>query len=340
MYLDVYIKISINIGKDNITMKKLLCLLLAVMMLTSIKFTAHAAPSGIGVEPGQQMPDFTVSLTDGTTATLSEILKEKDLVVLNIFATWCGPCEMEFPDMEKVYKENSDRMTILSVSADPNDTMEMVADYKASHSLTFPMGLAGDGLNFLNVAAYPTTIFVTRDGTVGFIKVGAFIEEGDFEEKVNMFLSPDYDGSALPTEEARSYLPHIFAMIVGSIVLLVVGRWRLFAKAGTPGWYSLIPVLSTCKEFSLGWKSGFGILSILCQIGSVAVLFLTSHANWEILCSVVLLIAYLVIRLLESVKLAKAFGKGIGTGILLTFFQVLGRFGLSMTKSEYHRPPA
>ena len=158
-------------------MKKEICLLLSVLILTTMNCTALAASKGIGVEPGQAMPDFTVSLTDGTTATLSEVLKEKDLVVLNIFATWCGPCEIEFPDMEKVYEANSDRMEIISVSADPDDTMEMVADYKASHALSFPMGLAGDALSFLNLSGYPTTIFVTRDGTVGFIKTGAFVEE-------------------------------------------------------------------------------------------------------------------------------------------------------------------
>ena len=321
-------------------MKKEICLLLSVLILTTMNCTALAASKGIGVEPGQAMPDFTVSLTDGTTATLSEVLKEKDLVVLNIFATWCGPCKIEFPDMEKVYEANSDRMEIISVSADPDDTMEMVADYKASHALSFPMGLAGDALSFLNLSGYPTTIFVTRDGTVGFIKTGAFVEEGAFEEKVKIFLSADYDGSTLPTEEAHSYILQILTLIVGAMVLLVIGRWRLFVKAGMPGWYSLIPVLSTYKEFALGWKGWISILSIFCQIGSFVVLFLGSHANWEIICSLVLIIVYLVIRLLESVKLAKAFGKGIVTGILLTFFQSLGRFGLSLAKTEYSGPAA
>ena len=83
-------------------MKKWICLLLAVLMITTMNIPARAASSNIGLEPGQEVPDFTVSLTDGTTASLSELLGEKELVVLNIFATWCAPCEMEFPEMEKV----------------------------------------------------------------------------------------------------------------------------------------------------------------------------------------------------------------------------------------------
>ena len=152
-------------------MKRTIGILLAVLMLTALMGTAYADSSGLGIEPGQAFPDFTVSLTDGTTATLSELLKEKDLVVLNVFASWCGPCEMEFPEMEKSYQAHSDRMVILSVSGDPSDTMEMIADYKASHGLSFPMGLAGDALGFLKVSAFPTTVFIAKDGKVGFVSI-------------------------------------------------------------------------------------------------------------------------------------------------------------------------
>lgn len=326
-------------------MKKMICLLLAVLMIATVNIPARAASSNIGLEPGQEVPDFTVSLTDGTTAALSELLEGKELVVLNIFATWCAPCELEFPGMEKVYQANSDRMVILSVSGDPGDTMEMVADYKEAHALTFPMGVAGDALNFINLSAYPTTIFITRGDTAGsgkvsFIKVGAFIDEGAFEEKVNTFLSADYDGAALPTEMAKSSLPKVLAMIVGAMVLLVIGRWRLFVSAGVPGWYSLIPILSTYKEYAISWVGSLGIVSILCQVGSGAVLLLSSHANWTILCSAGLMIMYLVIRLVESVKLSKAFGRGILIGILIGIFHSPGRFVLSLIKSEYCGPAA
>ena len=316
-------------------MKKLICILLIVLMMTALGCTAFAETGGIGVEAGQTMPDFTVSLTDGTSATLSELLKEKDLVVLNVFATWCKPCESEFPDMERVYQANSDRMVILSVSGDPDDTMEMIADYKDSHSLTFPMGMAGDALDFLNVTGFPTTVFITREGKVGFVKVGAFIIEGDFEGKVNTFLSADYNGATLPSEIATSLFPQFMALLLGGTLLLVIGRWRLFRKAGKPGWHSLIPVLNIYQEFELGWKGWFGILTLVCQYGSAAVFLLSSHANWTVICSALIVVAGFVLRLLESLKLAKAFGKGTGVGILLTLFQTLGRFGLGLSRAEY-----
>ena len=45
-------------------------------------------------------------------------LRNKEVVVLNIFASWCGPCEKEFPDMEKTYQKYKDKMEIVAVSGD------------------------------------------------------------------------------------------------------------------------------------------------------------------------------------------------------------------------------
>ena len=78
-------------------MKKTVSVLLVLLLLTCLSSTAFAAQDGI--QPGDPMPDFTVELCDGSSATLSELLKDHDLVVLNVFATWCGPCKVEFPEI-------------------------------------------------------------------------------------------------------------------------------------------------------------------------------------------------------------------------------------------------
>jgi len=315
-------------------MKKLLAVLMTVLMLAALGCTAFAASDDIGVKPGEAFPDFTVSLTEGGTATLSELLKEKDLVVLNIFASWCGPCEVEFPEMEKSYQAHSDRMVILSLSGDPADTMQIISDYKVSHKLSFPMGLAGNALDFLNISGFPTTIFITKDGTVGFIKVGAFVGEGAFEEKVATFLSDSYDGNPLPSEIASSHQIYLLLVIPVIGLLLVIGRWLILRKAGKPGWHSLIPFLSSYQEYAICWKGSIGLVASLLPLASGVGLY-GSHANWALLASVAIGIAYFVLRLIESLKLAKAFGKGAGVGILLTLFQSIGRFILGVSKAKY-----
>ena len=313
-------------------MKKLICMVMAVLLLASLSAAAFA-DSGIGIEPGQHMADFTVSLTDGTTATLSELLKEKDLVVLNIFASWCGPCENEFPEMEKIYQANKDRMEIVAVSGYEDDTMEIISDYKASHNLSFPMGLAGEDLSYLNVPGYPTTFFIDKSGNVGFIKVGSFPSAEEFEGKVKIFLAADYDGKPLKTEQAVNILPYILLALVLGGVLLVIGRWCLLKKAGRPGWHSLIPILSSYEEYGICWNGWFGVAADLCLL---LALFTNTLGLGHIVHNV-LMAASVILGIPQSFKLAKAFGQSKLVGVLLMLpgLKEISRFVLGVSKAKY-----
>ena len=319
-------------------MKKMLSILLLVVLLTTALNITSYAETGIGVEPGQSMPDFTVPLTDGTTATLSELLKEKDLVVLNIFASWCKPCEREFPEMEEVYQANRDRMEIVSVSGYRDDTMEVISAYKDSHALSFPMGLAGDELSFITIPGYPTTIMIDHNGMVGLVKAGAFTDKEEFESKVNYFLSSDYDGKPLETEQVKSYSKYIYCGVIICAILLLIGRWGIFRKAGRKGWHALIPLLNIAEEYSTVWKGWLGIVAELCfPVG----IFCNMH-GLPVFIYYALLVLSFVIGILESIKLAKAFGKSTVVGLLMAI-PVLGPIGrviLGLGKARFQAPGA
>ena len=169
-------------------MKKLfLMLLCAALMLASAALA----------EAGATAPDFTVTTCEGETVSLAALLADKDLVVLNIFTSWCPPCRMEFPEMETVYEELSDRMEIVAVSDEPNDTDQIIANYKAELGLTFPMGTAtGTGIiEFVQPVGYPTTLFIDKSGTVGYTQVGMFLLGSQFRAMADWFLAEDYDGT-------------------------------------------------------------------------------------------------------------------------------------------------
>ncbi|MBP3870130.1 MAG: redoxin domain-containing protein [Faecalicoccus sp.] len=308
-------------------MKKLMSFLLAAFMLLSMSCTAFAAEKTAGLEPGQEFPDFTVTTTDGETVTLSEVLKEKDLVVLNIFASWCKPCENEFPEMETVYQKNKDNMEIISLSKEPEDTMEIIAEYKSSHGLTFPMGLIDSQFDAVDASSVPVSIFIDRNGNVGFIKVGAFVDGSGFEEKVDHFLAADYDGKPIQSEKAVSFLKPILLYLLLTTVLTVIGRWILFSKAGIPGWQSLIPVWNTCKEYSLCWNTWLGVLETVLLFGPTILGWVPFLPTWTTFVPSVFM---MILRCMESIKLSKAFGKGTGLGVFSTFFYGLGRIILGI----------
>ena len=144
---------------------------------------------------GQEAPDFALPLTDGSEAKLSELLKDKEVIVLNIFASWCGPCEKEFPDMEKTYQKYKDKMEIVAVSGDlVLDEMEDMVKYKEEHNLSFPIGMKNESIDSLKIGGFPTTYIIDRNGRIVFSQSSAFLHEGDFEKVVTSLMGDDYEG--------------------------------------------------------------------------------------------------------------------------------------------------
>ena len=149
----------------------------------------------LSVAKGQEAPDFALPLTDGSEAKLSELLKDKEVVVLNIFASWCGPCEKEFPDMEKTYQKYKDKMEIVAVSGDlVLDEMEDMVKYKEEHNLSFLIGMKNESIDSLKVGGFPTTYIIDRNGRIVFSQSSAFLREGDFEKVVTSLMGDDYEG--------------------------------------------------------------------------------------------------------------------------------------------------
>lgn len=127
------------------------------------------------------------------------------------------------------------------------------------------------------------------------------------------------------------------ALAVIAVILLVIGRWCLFRKAGKPGWHSIIPILSMYQEYAISWKGWVGLLSLLCGAGiSVSYKFL-GQTNASALLMLALGLVSFVLHVIESFRLAKAFGKGGGTGILLVLLRNISRFFLGVGKAKYLR---
>jgi peroxiredoxin len=130
----------------------------------------------VGIAVGELAPDFTGTTVDGQTITLSD-LKGK-LVLLNVFASWCGPCRVETPHLVEVYN-TIDRDKFEFIGLNLQETPEAVEFFKDEFFINYPLVLneSGDLTNIYSPIGLPTTWFIDRDGVIRFRFSGALTKE-------------------------------------------------------------------------------------------------------------------------------------------------------------------
>ena len=140
----------------------------------------HAAALSPAPVAGHPAPDFALKTLDGEIIRLSDY--KGSPVVVNFWATWCGPCRAEFPDFQETWVDNADRLVIIGINHTTADQASMVPDFVAEFGVTFPIVLdeTGNTVDAYNVLGLPTTIFVDRNGVVQEVFTGpvnkAYIE--------------------------------------------------------------------------------------------------------------------------------------------------------------------
>ncbi|HGN6581163.1 thiol:disulfide interchange protein [Bacillus cereus] len=122
-----------------------------------------------GIEIGKSAPDFTLTKLDGTNVKLSDLKGKK--VILNFWATWCGPCQQEMPDMEAFYKEHKENVEILAVNYTPSEKgggEEKVSNFAKEKGITFSILLDKniDVTTAYKVITIPTSYFIDTKGVI------------------------------------------------------------------------------------------------------------------------------------------------------------------------------
>lgn len=132
---------------------------------------------------GDTAPDFTAQLANGDSITLSE--QTDKVVLLNFWATWCGPCVGEMPAFEKLAEEYQDEVVVLAVNCLEDE--ETVNQFIEENGYTFSIAYDVDGS--IN-AKYPTsgipyTLVIGKDGVIKKIYLGAQDAETQYNEYKN-----------------------------------------------------------------------------------------------------------------------------------------------------------
>ncbi len=148
--------------------------------------------SGATLGLGDVMYDFSVVTPAGETVTLSEMLKEKDMVLLNFWYTTCTYCVAEFPFMEQAYQTYSDKVGIIALN--PFDQEAAIQGFQADMGLTFPMvSCQSAWAATFNVSGYPTSIVVDRYGVICLIEAGGITSLRPFTSMFEHFTGDDYE---------------------------------------------------------------------------------------------------------------------------------------------------
>ena len=123
------------------------------------------------VEIGFAAPDFRVKLLNGKTAKLSKYRGKA--VLINFWATWCGPCVGEMPDIQKLSETFPDDLVVLAVNC--NEKKDNVDKFIKDNGYTFRIGLDENGeiQNKYPSSGIPYSIIVNPDGIITEIHLGA-----------------------------------------------------------------------------------------------------------------------------------------------------------------------
>jgi len=154
-----------------------------VVALTIGSISAMAKPLS-----GEESPDFTLKSRDGGNIKLSE--QRGNIVLVNFWASWCGPCRQELPAFEALYQEYQDLgVEILAVNVD--DEAEKAKVLLQDIEVSFPVlfDTSGEVSQLYDVSAMPTTVIVDRDGNVRLLHPG--YRKGDekkYEKAIKMLM--------------------------------------------------------------------------------------------------------------------------------------------------------
>jgi len=118
-------------------------------------------------EEGHFAPDFTLKTLDGKAVRLST-LRGKKVVLINFWATWCPPCRLEMPTMERIYSDYKAKgFEILAINIEP-DAKEEIREFTRELRLTFPVLLDPDMrvTRKYRLIGLPVSMLIDRQGII------------------------------------------------------------------------------------------------------------------------------------------------------------------------------
>ena len=156
--------------------------------------TDVASSSSLKPEPQRKAaPDFSLKDATGQNVKLSDYRGK--VVVMNFWATWCGPCKIEIPwfmDFQKTYKDRD--FAVLGISMD-DDGWESVKPYIEQKKINYRIMVGTEELSkeYGGLESLPTTFVIDREGRIAAVHVGLISKSEYQSEILNLLEAPNAD---------------------------------------------------------------------------------------------------------------------------------------------------
>jgi thiol-disulfide isomerase/thioredoxin len=136
----------------------------------ALLLVAAASVGAKGPVVGQPAPDFQVKLMDGSKVSLADL--KGQVVVLNFWATWCGPCKHELPLLDTYYRvQKPHGLRVFAITTEGSVPLYALKNLFAALAITPIKGIKGP---YNDLGAVPTNYIIDRKGVVRYAKAAAF----------------------------------------------------------------------------------------------------------------------------------------------------------------------
>jgi peroxiredoxin len=138
---------------------------------------------------GERAPAFALQRLSGSGEISLASLRGR-AVVLNFFASWCGPCKQEAPALERFWRENRHRQVVV-LGVDSNDSRGDALKFLHAHGVTYPVVSDPDGRvagNSYDIANLPTTYVLNRRGRLVGGEILGAVTSHDYEQTLASYV--------------------------------------------------------------------------------------------------------------------------------------------------------